>query len=299
MTPSQIFRLFFAAAVWGSSHVLVRISAPEIGASLTAFSRILIAAITLSVFIFSTKLSFNLKTQFKDFLVVGILNAAMPLFLFAYASLVLPASYLVILNATMPAFSAIFSSLFLGDSFTTKKVCGIVLGMGGIVLLSQFGTVNQAGEGVAVAMGAGLLASASYGACSVYVKSRNNATSPVVLTAGSNWVGAMILLPFAAWFFGRHGSFEWVHHSFSTVVMALMILGIFGSGIAFVVFYKLIAEVGAFRSSLVSFLSPVFGLFWGWIFLSEVITPGMLLGVAMILAATSLFMKLPKRPFAS
>jgi drug/metabolite transporter (DMT)-like permease len=291
MSISQIFRLLFIAAIWGGSHVLVRITAPEIGPTLTAFSRILIAAIVLSLFVVMKRLRFDWKNHWFHFVAVGILNTAFPLFLFAYASLVLPASYLVILNATMPVFNAIFSSLFLGDSVTFKKVSGIILGLSGVVLLSEYGSADRAGEGFLVAMIAGLAASASYGACSVYIKKRAYAVTPMALTAGSNWIGFLILLPFAFWSFNYHGAFEWAHYSWHIVLMAITILGVFGSGIAFAIYYGLITEMGAFRSSIVAFLMPVFGLLWGRLFLNEEMTAGMLGGVALILIATSLFLK--------
>lgn len=294
MTLSQILRLLFSAAVWGASHVFVRITAPEIGPTLTAFARIFVAALTLSVFLRFRKIQVNLALNLKHFAVIGVLNTALPLFLFAYASMKLPASYLVILNATMPVFNAIFSSVFLADPFTLRKFFGIALGMSGIVLLESYGSIDPAGDGFWLAMVAGLTASACYGGCAVYIKKCVTNTPPLLLTAGSNWIGFLLLAPFSLWSYQHHGDFTWTQHSWQLVLMAIMMLGIFGSGIAFVVYYGLIAEVGAFRSSVTAFMMPVFGIIWGWLFLSERITPGMLGGVAMILIATSLFLKRPR-----
>ena len=70
-----------------------------------------------------------------------------------------------------------------------------------------------------------------------------------------------------------------------------MVLGVFGSGLAFVIYYRLINEIGAFKASLTTFIMPVFGLFWGWLFLNEKANIPMMIGVLMIISATSLFLK--------
>jgi drug/metabolite transporter (DMT)-like permease len=294
MTIAQILKLLAAAAIWGASHTLVRITVPEIGPTLTAFLRIFIAALTLGAYLLWLRGRISLKENFKDYLIVGLLNAALPIYLFSFASMRLPASYLVILNATAPISNALFSSLFLRDPFSIRKVAGILLGISGVFLLSHYGSIDARGEGVWLAMAAGLIAAICYSLCAVYIKKFVKGGNPVALTVGSSWVSCALIVPFAAAAFANQ-SFTWQTNSLSQVVGALMILGVMGSGVAFVFYYQLVSEIGAFRTSLVTFLMPVFGLIWGWLLLDEQVTLGMLFGVSVILGATSLFMKAPTR----
>lgn len=283
MKTSQILWLLFVSAIWGASHTLVRIAVPEWGSALTTFFRISIAAITLTLVLRGMHKSLNFKENIKQFLIVGLLNASFPIFLFAYAARTLPASYLVILNATTPIFNAILSSIFLKDPFTVKKVLGIILGISGIVLLEEKGTIPHLDTATWFAMGCALLASACYGMTAVYLKSSKKKIDPTVLTAVTNVIGAFFLLPFAF-----QGDWHW---SWSAALPAVLVLGVFGSGLAFVMYYRLLNEIGAFQASMTTFIMPVFGLFWGWLFLDERANVPMLIGVGMIISATSLFLK--------
>jgi len=261
---------------------------PEWGSALTTFLRIVIAAITLLLILKLMKKPVLFKENFREFLVVACLNAAFPIFLFAYAARTLPASYLVILNATTPIFNATFSSLFLKDPFTFKKVVGIFLGITGIVLLEERGTILHLDAETWFAMGCALFASACYGLVAVYLKRLPKKVDPIVLTAGSNVVGAFLLLPFAF-----QGDWHW---SSGAALPAILTLGMMGSGVAFVIYYRLLNEIGAFQASLTTFIMPVFGLFWGWLFLDEKANLAMLIGVGMIISATALFLKRPRAP---
>ncbi len=283
MKKSQILWLIFVSAIWGASHTLVRIAVAEWGSALTTYFRISIAAITLVLLVKWMKKSLALKENFKDLLIIGFINASFPIFLFAYAARTLPASYLVILNATTPIFNATFSSIFLKDPFTKRKVLGILLGIAGIILLEERGTILHIDLVNSIAMGCALMASACYGIAAVYLKSSPRKIDPTVLTAGSNIVGSFFLLPFAI-----QGDWHW---SWNASLPSIMVLGVFGSGLAFVIYYRLINEIGAFKASLTTFIMPVFGLFWGWLFLNEKANFPMMIGVVMIISATSLFLK--------
>lgn len=286
MKKAQVLWLLVVSAIWGASHSLVRIAVSEWGSSITTFLRIAIAAITLTFILRSIQKQIGFKQNFKEFLIVACLNAAFPIFLFAYAARTLPASYLVILNATTPIWNAIFSSVLLKDPFTVKKLGGIALGIGGIVLLEERGTIPTLDSESWFAMCCALFASACYGLVAVYLKWSPRKIDPTVLTAGSNVVGAFLLLPFAF-------SGDW-HWTWGPALPAITVLGVLGSGFAFVMYYRLLNEIGAFQASMTTFIMPVFGLFWGWLFLDEFANVPMLIGVAMIISATALLLKHPK-----
>ena len=139
-------------------------------------------------------------------------------------------------------------------------------------------------------MGMGLLASASYGLCGVLIKKFGNGGNPTSLTTMSNWIGAILLLPWALYTAPDFHALTFHDHSLFAVVLSVFILGAFGSGIAFVVFYRLIAEIGPFKASLTTFLMPFFGLIWGMLFLRESFSWGMGIGAALVISSTALFM---------
>jgi drug/metabolite transporter (DMT)-like permease len=283
MKASQFLLLLFVSAIWGASHSLIRITVPEWGSAITTFLRIGIAAVTLTLLLMMMKKKLNFRENFKQFFIVGFLNASFPIFLFAYAAKSLPASYLVILNASTPIFNAILSSLFLSDPFTIKKILGISLGISGIVMLEQRGTIEHVDSVSGFAMACTLLASACYGMSAVYLKKSERKVDPIILTAGSNVIGMMFLFPFA-----MNGDWHW---TWNAALPSILILGVLGSGFAFVIYYGLLQKIGAFRASLSTFILPVFGLFWSWLFLDEIPNAYMMIGVVLIISATSLFLK--------
>ncbi len=294
MNFSQVVRLIFIAAVWGASHVLVRITVPEIGPTLTAFLRISIAALTLVIFQSLSKIPFKIKENWKFYLMVGVLYTALPLSLFAFASVYLPSAYLVILNATTPIFAAVFSALILKDSFGGRKFMSLVLGLGGVFLLKEFGSLQHFSVDIAWAMGMGLLASASYGLCGVLVKWSGGGGNPTALTTGSNLFAVLLLFPLAIHAYQGLSPPQFIHHSSTAVALALMTLGVFGSAFAFVVFYGLIKEIGPFKASLCTFLMPFFGIIWGLVFLHEPLTLGMVGGALLVVVSTAFNIGAPK-----
>lgn len=291
MSLSQVFRLVLIAAIWGASHVLVRIAVPEIGPILTAFFRISIAAVTLLSFQTVTKLPLRLKENWKFYFLVGVLYTALPLSLFAFASVLLPSAYLVILNATTPIFAAVFATLILKEEFGWRKIASLSIGMIGVFLLKEFGSIEKVTAEVVIAMAMGLLASASYGLCGVLVKKWGVAGNPTALTTGSNLFAVMLLSPLAVLALTHFTPPTFTHYSFAAVTASILILGMFGSALAFVLFYGLIREIGPFKASLTTFLMPVFGIVWGMIFLNEPLTLGMLAGAALVLVSTSFFIR--------
>jgi drug/metabolite transporter (DMT)-like permease len=287
MNLSQSLQLIFIAAIWGASHVFVRVIAPAVGPAFTAFARIGIGAITLQVALLFMRERFLQKNYLKHFWVVGLTNYAIPLTLFAYASIRLPATYLVILNATAPIFSAILSSLFLSDPFGWKKIVSLCMGMSGVYLLTEYGSIQTFDFATLAALVFCALAAASYAVCGVYIKKRASHVPSMALTTGSTWAAFLLVSPLEL----AQSSLPSLSSFTLPVTLSLFTLGMLGTALAFLILYRLLKTISAFRASLVSFLMPVFGMLWGKLFLSEEITPGMYLGAFLVISSTALFMK--------
>jgi drug/metabolite transporter (DMT)-like permease len=289
----QLFQLILIAAIWGASHVLVRFSVPILGPEVVAWSRVAIAALFMFFYLRFQKQELKFKENFKIFLVTGFLMAALPFLLFAWASLYLPAAYLSILNSTSPIFAAVFSSVFLKEEFGWKKALSIALGISGVYLMEAYGSVAEITVPVVFALLAGLLAAASYATCAIYVRRKATHVPSEMITAGNNRVAAILLFPFLLSALYRTGGIVTNSENYYRAWACVLVLGILCSATAFILFYRLIKQLGAFRSMLVAFLMPVFGILWSAIFLGEEIKPGMIVGAVLIIGATALFVKKP------
>lgn len=290
MMGIDIFLLVLLAAIWGSSFIFSRIAAPVVGPLALAELRILLAGIAFLFYFRLVGVRPAWRKNLKHFVIVGLLNFAVPFALFSYAALYIPASYSVILNATVPFWAAIYASLLFAEKFGAKKILGLFLGAFGVVLVSRAGVIDWTTD-VALSIVAGLVASASYAASATYVKARASHLSPTELTGGSLSAGGIILAP-VLFFTQVHGELD------TKVVVSIAVLALVCSGVAFMLFYKLVQRIGTTPAMLVTFLMPVFGMIWGALFLAETITPRMGIGALMILGGMA-FLLLKNRTAAA
>ena len=280
MRASDIFRLVLLAAVWGGSFVFLRVVAPALGPVVTADLRVLIAWSALTIYLWYLDIDVNWRRFWRQYLVIGALNAALPFFLFAFAALHIPASYSAILNATSPFFGALFAGIWLGEKITLLKSLGFVLGITGVALVTGIAP-DAAGRSSQWAMAACLLAAASYGFVSVYAKRFAAAANPRAIATGSQLMAGLLLLPFAP-LMPPPGPVTLF------IALNMIVFALLSSGVAFLLYYRLIADIGPTKALTVTFLMPAFTMVWAGLFLNEKITAVMILGCASILAGTAL-----------
>ncbi len=280
MRASDIFRLVLLAAIWGGSFVFLRVVAPALGPIVTADLRVLIAWGALTIYFRAAGIDVGWRRFWWQYLVIGAFNAALPFFLFAFAALHIPASYSAILNATSPFFGALFAWLWLGEKITFLKSVGFVFGIAGVGLVTGVAPA-AAGGSTTWAMAACLLAAMSYGFVSVYTKKFAAAANPRAIAGGSQLIAGLLLLPLTP-LAPPTGPVT----VFIAVNMCLFAL--LSSGVAFLLYYRLIADIGPTRSLTVTFLMPAFTMIWAGLFLGETVTTGMILGCGLILAGTAL-----------
>jgi drug/metabolite transporter (DMT)-like permease len=280
MNTKEISALFLLAALWGASFLFMRIASPVIGPVLTIELRVLIAGLVLLLYVWMFKKSVELKAYWKQYLIVGALNAAIPFTLIAAATLHLPASVAAILNSTTPLFTALVSRWFLHEPLDAKKWIGIGLGIAGVFALVGWSPVPLSMQTVFSAL-LSILAAFSYGCGGVYAKKAFTGVSSLSLSIGQQLGAAVVLIPLAA--------FDIPTKQVSPlVVYSILGLAVFCTAIAYLFYFYLLANVGPTKTLSVTFLVPVFGVIWGMIFLHEKITIGMIGGLAIIL--TSIFL---------
>jgi drug/metabolite transporter (DMT)-like permease len=279
MNTANLLRLFVLAAIWGGSFLFMRIGAPVLGPAVLIEYRVLFAALFLFVVGLVLKKRLDLKTNWKHYLILGFFNSALPFVLFAFAARTLSASVLSVLNATAPMWGALLGAAWSRQRIGARTALGLVCGTAGVALLVGFDSVStRPGAGVAVT--AALLAALSYSIASLYAKSAKS-VEPFANAHGSMWAAALFVIPVLP-FFPQPGQPS------LGVMGAVLALGVLCSGIAYLLYFRLIAEVGTTSALTVTFLNPVFGILWGALFLGEVVGWYTVAGSAIVLVGTAL-----------
>lgn len=289
MDVASTVRLFLLAAIWGASFLFMRIGVPVFGPIALILLRVSIAACFLWLASLWLRKKLQLGRYWKHYLTIGVLNSALPFLLFAYAAQTLSASLLSIFNATAPLFGALIGALWLRTPMSRSILCGLVCGFAGVAVLASQGA-NLAGDGDGwLALAAGLLAPLLYGLASTYTKAAASSASPFGNAHGSMWMATLTVIPllFFAPLREAPSAADW---------SAVGTLGILCTGAAYLLFFRLIEDVGPTRALSVTFLIPVFGVLWGALFLDEAIGWETLFGGMLIFAGIALtggMLKLP------
>ncbi len=290
MRNADVVRLTALAAIWGASFIFLRVLAPVLGPVITAAVRVLIAGGALLAWAQLTGFDAALKRHWRAYVVIGVVNSSLPFVLYAFAALYIPASYSVILNSVAPLFAALLAPVFLADPITPRKLAGLAAGAGGVALVSGAGPIAF-GAGSAAAVAACLAAALCYAASGIYIKRRASSAPPMgVATWRQIFAGAALLplVPFAP----VRGGIDMV------IVANVLALALLCSAVAYLLYFRLIADIGPTRALTVTFLMPLFGMLWGALFLGESITAPMLGGCALIVGGVALVAFAPKRAAA-
>ncbi|MGI9045294.1 MAG: DMT family transporter [Burkholderiales bacterium] len=220
------------------------------------------------------------RTRWRVYLVLGLLNSALPFLLLSFAATRLSASLLSIMNAMAPVFAALVAAVWLRESLSLRALCGLLAGVCGVAILVGY---DEHALQSKLAVGAALAGALCYGVASVYTKTIVNPPPPLAAAQGSMWAAALLAAPILP----LTQSLPMPQAS-PGVWLATAALGIVSSGIAYLLYFRLIENVGATSALTVTFLIPVFGVLWGTVFLGE--QPGWhtLTGSLVILAGTAL-----------
>lgn len=280
MSPSSLAQLVALGAIWGGAHALTRFSVPVFGPVLLIEVRIGMAALLLAGVAFATARPLRFKDQWRQVVVLGIINTAIPFLLLTYAATQLNASVISVLNATAPVFGAVIGALWLRESLSARKIVGMLLGICGVAVLLS-GDLANADITSAAPVAAALGTACAYGFSSNYAR-RHAATLDHFNSAhGSLWVAALLVAP-AVPFFPALAPVS------PGAAAAAITLGVLCTGIAYLIYFRLIHDVGPASALSVAFLIPVFGVLWGVAFLNEPATPALLLGATFVVAGTAL-----------
>lgn len=273
----NILSLFTLAALWGGSFLFVRIAANPLGPAVLIETRVAFAALTLLVVSFFLKKSLHFMSNIKHFLILGLFNSALPFLLFAYSAQILNVSTLAILNSTAPIWGAIIGAVWTRTWLTKEVVFGLVLGMSGVSVLVGWEAINVGDEAI-IPMIAALMGAFSYGVATNYAKNAPS-VEPFNNAHGSMWASVILVLPLVP--------FMPVREVVSVdIVFAVFALGAVCTGLAYLLYFRLIKELGASSALTVTFIIPVFGILWGYLFLGETVGINAIIGTVLVVIGT-------------
>jgi len=272
------------AALWGSSFLFMRMGASEFGPLATAWMRVFVATLFLGPLMLQKGHWSVFKQNWKLVLGFGVFNSALPFALYAYAVLHISTGLSAILNAAVPLFAAVVAWAWLDDRLNKWRLAGLIIGFMGVSLLANNQTSAHADAhpdstlwGQYLAIAACLMATLCYAISGSFTKKYMPNLPPLVSATGSQ-LGASLALTLPA---------VWAMPETLPSLQAwgaLIVLGVACTGIAYILYFRLVNRAGPAKALTVTFLIPVFALIYGVAFLNETVTWTMVfLGIVVVL----------------
>ncbi len=284
MKTHFVAELVLLAALWGASFLFMRVAAPEFGAAALAFVRVALAAAFLLPWLAWHGGLTPLRQHWRRIAMLGVINSALPFVAFSYAALAITGGLSAVVNATAPLWAAIVAWVWLHERPQAERLAGLALGFAGVAWLmwDQAGfKAGALGTQSILAMLACLAATACYGVAANFTRRHLTGVPPLAIATGTQCAAAAVLALPAWWLWPAatpHAAAWW----------STLALGALCTALAYVLFFRLIAQGGATKALTVTFLIPLFGMAWGALFLGEAVTPVMLWACLLILAGTGL-----------
>ncbi len=280
MKTKDIIDLFILAALWGASFLFMRISVPEFGAVPMMMVRVLIAGLCLLPLVIWKGRLGVLRQNRLSISVVGVLGSAIPFSLIAYSTLYVTAGFASVLNAATPIFASVIAFVWLGQKISKLAALGLMIGVLGVTLL-VWDKIGFADSNSGLAIAAGLAGTLFYGIAANYSKQKFTNIDSLSIACGSLLAAAVFLTPMAI--------FWWPQKMPSLAAwLNVIILAIACTAFAQILFFRLIESAGATNATTVTFLIPVFGLFWGLMFLDELVETNTVIAGVVILMGTGM-----------
>ncbi|MFL5618114.1 MAG: DMT family transporter [Gemmatimonadaceae bacterium] len=280
MTPLDLLLLAALATVWGGSYFFIRVAVPSFGPAALVALRVVIGGLLLWGIARALRRPLEVRRHLPRLAILGLLNAALPYMLISAAELHLTASFAAILGATVPLFAAAFGARLLGERLSAARLGGLLLGIAGVGVMVGWGPMALDRTTVLSVL-AMLVASASYASSGIYTKLKLKGVSTYSLALGQQ-IGAFVWLAVP-------GAVLMPRHAPSPAALgSLLALGALSTGVAYLLFFKLLERVGPTKTTTVTYLIPIVGMLAGALVLDEPLTSGMFVGLVLVLASVLL-----------
>lgn len=284
MSFASVIDFVALAAIWGASFLFMRLAVGDFGVVGTAAARVVIATAVLLPLMLWKGHGAAFRRNWWKVCLVGVINSALPFMLFAFALLAITTGLSAILNATVPLFGALVAWIWLKDRPTGSRVLGLVIGFFGVAMLAwDEASFRPDASGIAPAWAvlACLLATVCYAIAASATKRFLSGLPPLVTATGSQLGAALALALPAALLAPQRmpGAQAWA---------SVAVLGVLCTGIAYILYFRLIEQTGPARALAVTFCIPVFAIVYGVLFLGEHVTAWMLMWGAVVVLGTAL-----------
>jgi len=280
LKPKHWLVFILLGAIWSSSFMWIKIAVQEIGPITLVAFRVLFGLLFGVVIIFIQRVPLPRSFRvWSPLLVLGLINVAIPFFLISWGEQSIDSAVASILDATVPLFTILIAHYLLrDDKMTLPKVLGLLIGFAGVIILMS----KDMGESFGSLLGqlAVVLASVFYAVGAVFAR-RTTEDTPGILRSAGPLVSATLVMWLATFFVESPVEIP----QLGITWLALLFLGILGSGLAFVMLYYLIHEIGPTRTSMVTYLFPLGGVILGVVFLNEEPSWQLLVGAALIVVS--------------
>jgi drug/metabolite transporter (DMT)-like permease len=281
MSRRHLAMLLGLAALWGASFMFIKVGDRELHPITLVGFRMALGALTLVPIVLATvgakRTARELRAAAWPLIVTGLVNSAIPILAITWAETRLDSGLTAIIQASAPLFTALLALRFSRDERVRgSRLAGLIVGFAGVALLVGGRPGGQLVAGLAVVFSA-----LCYAAAGLYAGRRLREVSPLVTALGTLTAATLATLPI--------GLFQLPSHVTGWKVTAsVLTLGIAGTGLAYILYYGLIAGAGASRAILITYLVPTFALAYGAVLLGEPVTAAAIGGLALVLAGVGL-----------
>ena len=276
--------------MWSLSFIFYRIGVPEFGSLAFASLRVVLAGLTMLVFVILKKKNrVGIRENWRVLTLVGLFSAAVPFILFAFSARSVNAGVLAVLNASVPMISGFIASVFFKDRLSKKQILGLVIGVIGVMILMSENLFGGQGAGSGsglLPMGYALLACVGYALGANITRNYLENVSPVAITAGSLIIASVIMLPVAVYEFPYGKSIS------VTAWISVICIGVFSTAIALIFMNQLIKSIGPVRATSITLVIPIFAIILGYLLLGEALDTPAIIGSMVILFGTYLSLNL-------
>lgn len=285
MTTRQLATLGVLALIWGSSFLFIKWGVTEMPVMLVVAGRLGMGLCFLFGAMLVRGQGLPRRELWRSLLIVAIANNVIPWFMLAWGEQYVSSGLAAVLNATTPLFSVMLASTWGDETFVPAKGVGLLLGFMGVVVLigADLRDFFAANSRVLLGELAVIVASVGYAVGAVYGRRSFRGESPLQLATGQLLIAFLIILPLALLPINHPTALP-----SPKALLGIATLGFLGSGFAYLLFYSLLAEVGATRTVIVTYLLPIVAIFLGWAVQGEALTWQMVGGMALILGGIGL-----------
>ena len=285
MRAQDTARLIGLALLWSFSFLFIRAAVAGFGAVGVVLLRVGIAALFLHGYALVTRQDLALRTHWRHYIVLGLFQTAVPFLLFALALKDIGASFGSIINATSPLFGLIIAIAIGDEAPRWQRIVGIALGIIGVGALVGIDNNETATHLPAIVLGLG--ATLSYGIASNYTRRYVRNAPSLGMATYSQTFAALMMIPLL-WMNAPSAPIT------TNAILAVVALGALSTRLAYLLFFRLVVDVGPTASLAVTFLIPLGAMAWGMMFLDETITLTMIVGCLLVFVGTILTVSTPK-----